>query len=346
MSYRTHLSLLAKSKHILIVDDDPTILEVLKDILAQSFASVTLAQNGLEALETYKKGKFDLILTDIRMPKMDGIELAHQIRDINSEQAIIVVSAHNDSEYLMDLISLGVNDFVLKPFDMDQFYKKVIKVLEYIMHKKELERLRFKQFAKALRYGGTTEDNKDDTKACPKTRSQLIMEEVINHDIQNAQKEISANEYLNKIQDDKELWKLLQSQMEEIILLGDDFEEYINSMLLTGIDSNTIEQVSSILKRYHHIFVNFDDFKTIAFIFDELSNILMQIDADSLSEEKTKALEILEYIWEDIRNFVNGVFITKDVKNIFFFEHSLNATMDQLKLGLGLIEHKSSVELF
>jgi YesN/AraC family two-component response regulator len=348
MSLRTHLKVLAKTKKVLVVDDDPQILEVLKDILEQTFAQVTTATNGQEALDIYQRAKFDLVISDIRMPKIDGIELSHRLRDINSEQAIIVASAHNDSEYLMDLISLGVNDFVLKPFDMEQFYKKLIKVLEYVLHKKELERLRFKQFAKALRYGGTENAPKNEAeKVCSKSRSQRIMEEVINHDIENVQKEMSASEYMDNIQkNDKELWELLQNEMEEIILLGDDFEEYINTMLLAGIDENTIEQVASILKKYSHIFIHFDSFKTISVCFEDLSTILMQIDTNSLTEEKTKALEILEYIWEDIRDFVNGVFIKKDVKDIFFFQHSITATTEQLKLGLGLIEHKESLELF
>jgi YesN/AraC family two-component response regulator len=348
MSLRTHLRVLAKTKKVLIVDDDPQILDVLKDLLSQLFDKVTTAINGEDAIKSYQNGKFDLVITDIRMPKMDGIELSHRIRELNSEQAIIVASAHNDSEYLMDLISLGVNDFVLKPFDMEQFYKKLVKVLEYILHKKEIERLRFKQFARALRYGGTDTEKKEEPKdSCAKTRNQMIIEEVINHDIENIKKEMSASEYMENIKNnDKELWELLQNEMEEIILLGDDFEEYINTMLLTGIDENMIEQVAVILKKYSHIFMNFDNFKDISLAFEDLSNILMQIDTNSIGEEKTKALEILEYIWEDIRDFVNGVFIKKDVTDIFFFQHSLIATTEQLKLGLGLIEHKESLELF
>lgn len=347
MSIRTHLKLLAKNKKVLVVDDDLQIVDIMKDILAQSFRTVTVANNGKEALEAYAKDKFDLVITDIRMPKMDGIQLCYELKKLNEDQPIIVVSAHNDSEYLMDLISIGVNDFVIKPIDMNLFFKKVIKVLEFLLHKKEIERLKFKQFAKALKSGGEGRNVAvEESLQKQKSRHQMMMEEIINHDIEDTKQIMSATECLDRIKKDKELWELLQSQMEEIILLGDDFEEYVNSMLLTGIDENTIEQVSSILKKYHSIFSVFDDFQNTANVFEEIANILMQIDVHSLDAEKAKALEILEYVWEDIRNFVNGVFIKKDVNNVFFFEQSLKATAQQLKLGLGLINNEDNMEFF
>jgi YesN/AraC family two-component response regulator len=352
MSVLTHLQLLAKNKKVLIVDDDEQIVDIMADILKKSFGTVVTAYNGKEALEKYTTDKFDLVITDIRMPKMDGIELSIEIRRLHHEQAIIVASAHSDSEYLMDLISLGINDFILKPIDMTLFYKKIIKVLEYELHKKELERLRFKQFASLIRNGSTNSSvvSTEEKLKVSKSRHQQVLEEIINYDVSSTQEEIkekvSAQEFMDKLQEDKEIWEILQSQMEEIILLGDDFEEYVNSMLLTGIDANTIEQVAVILQKYYHIFIIFDDFKSTANVFEEIANILMQIDASSLDDEKAKALEILEYIWEDIKNFVNGVFIKKDVTDVFFFEQSIKATAQQLKLGLGLVENNENMEFF
>ena len=124
-------NLLAKSKYvdILYVEDDVAIRDDTTDILNDIFKKVDTAVDGVDALEKYneyheKHGKYyDIIISDIEMPNKNGISLCKDIFEINSTQIIIIISAHNDSSYLIDLINHGVNHFIQKPIELENALK-------------------------------------------------------------------------------------------------------------------------------------------------------------------------------------------------------------------------------
>lgn len=131
---------LLKDSTIMFVDDDDSIREGMKAILKSFFKDVILASNGEEALQIYKdtKTKIDIIISDISMPKMNGINLVHEIKKINEDQAIIVISAHNESEYFIKLIEYGVDGFILKPINPAEVLSKIGKTIESSYYKKRL----------------------------------------------------------------------------------------------------------------------------------------------------------------------------------------------------------------
>ena len=106
---------------VLYVEDDGVIREATASFLGRFFPDVVLAEDGEEGINLYKSRAFDVVITDINMPHMNGIEMIQDIKEINYEQPIIVTSAYNDSENLMKLIELDVDRFVLKPF-ISSFY--------------------------------------------------------------------------------------------------------------------------------------------------------------------------------------------------------------------------------
>lgn len=110
-----------KMLNLLYVEDDLSSREQLSMILNIFFAKVTVAEDGLSGWELYQKESFDLVITDINMPKMNGIELLKKIRLSNPFQKVIIVSAHDSGEYLLSAIRLGVNNFIIKPVEMEQF---------------------------------------------------------------------------------------------------------------------------------------------------------------------------------------------------------------------------------
>ncbi|WP_421897075.1 response regulator [Marinoscillum sp.] len=103
-------------KKILLVDDHDMIREGIKSyFLADNNYEVTgEASNGKEALELYEKNEYDLILSDINMPEMDGMELIKNIKLTNPEQRILVLTMLNDIVHIKKLIATGINGFVLK----------------------------------------------------------------------------------------------------------------------------------------------------------------------------------------------------------------------------------------
>ena len=105
--------------NILFVEDHEELRVQTSHILKKFFNNVDVAANGEEALHIYKDNtnNYDIIISDIQMPKMNGVDLVENIYKINPKQIIIIVSAHDDTKYLIPLINLKVEQFIQKPID-------------------------------------------------------------------------------------------------------------------------------------------------------------------------------------------------------------------------------------
>ncbi|MDO8454960.1 MAG: response regulator, partial [Sulfurimonas sp.] len=97
------------------------------------------ANHGQEALDKYEIKQYDLIITDLTMPFMDGIALAEQIKFRNESQQIIVLSAHSENDKLIKLINIGVDGFLLKPVDVKLVIKQLSKTCQALYDHKMLE---------------------------------------------------------------------------------------------------------------------------------------------------------------------------------------------------------------
>ena len=125
MDYKTLFSQ-TKDLSVLLVEDYEPLRDDMAEMLDDLFKSVTVASNGSEALSLYQEyystynKSFDLVITDIQMPVMNGVELSEALRNIRLDQQIIVLSAHTDSDYLLRLINLGIAQFITKPIDHEE----------------------------------------------------------------------------------------------------------------------------------------------------------------------------------------------------------------------------------
>ncbi len=106
--------------NVLYVEDDETLRKETETFLKMLFKSVDTAEDGSVGLEKFNNKCYDLIISDVNMPKMNGIEMSKKIREINLEQKIVIISAHDESHILIDLIQVGANGFILKPMHMDE----------------------------------------------------------------------------------------------------------------------------------------------------------------------------------------------------------------------------------
>ena len=127
-----------KALSILLVDDYKCLRDDLQSIFEDIFKEVVVAKDGHSALSIYQnyfdenKKYIDIILTDIEMPKMDGIELSKKILQINKTQEIIVVSAYTDTTHLINLINIGVSQFITKPIDTDTLLNSILNIASAI----------------------------------------------------------------------------------------------------------------------------------------------------------------------------------------------------------------------
>ena len=118
---------------LLFAEDHQELRESTAEILKNFFKTVDAVDDGDAALELYKENTYDIILTDIRMPNMDGIELTQKIYEINPLQSIIVLSAHDESKYLIPLINMGVSQFIKKPIDYQELMESLLKVSKKLL---------------------------------------------------------------------------------------------------------------------------------------------------------------------------------------------------------------------
>ena len=119
------IRVLGSSLNILYVEDDTEIREQVEGLLKRIFSNVDAANNGEDAFVMYKEKKYDIVLTDLAMPKLDGVELTKMIMKDNPSQEVMIISAHRDVEQLVQLIDLGVSGFILKPINIQKFIQKI-----------------------------------------------------------------------------------------------------------------------------------------------------------------------------------------------------------------------------
>lgn len=115
--------------HILLAEDDVNLSTVLADYLRSRDFQVTTAADGQEAWETLSKKHFDVLLTNISMPKMNGWQLIKAVRDSNQQLPIIIISAKTDREDIIRGYQLGCDDYLTKPFSMDILICKIEAIL-------------------------------------------------------------------------------------------------------------------------------------------------------------------------------------------------------------------------
>ena len=118
------------AKGILLVDDAAFMRMMLKDILVKNgYEVLGEAENGLKAVEKYKELKPDLVIMDITMPEMDGIDAVKEIKKINSNATVIMCSAMGQQAMVIEAIQSGAKDFIVKPFQADRILEAVKKVI-------------------------------------------------------------------------------------------------------------------------------------------------------------------------------------------------------------------------
>jgi DNA-binding NtrC family response regulator len=131
------------AEKILIVDDEPDMLKLLSMILREKTPyEISTTNNPLEAIELAKKGDFDLVISDLKMPGIDGIELIDAIKRLNEDTPIIIITAYGTVESATEAIQKGGFDFITKPFRKEQILFTIDKALKWLNVQRENKMLK------------------------------------------------------------------------------------------------------------------------------------------------------------------------------------------------------------
>ncbi len=162
---------------ILIIEDDKAIVDILKMILEHDGFRIEMAFNGPTGIEKYKEVTPDIVLLDIRMPKMDGIEVLQEIRKFDRSAIIIMISGHGNIETAVHTTKLGAYDFISKPFDVERLKLTIQNGLNYKKLLAENESMKRKFDSDTEFLGSSDEMNrlKDQVQKIASTSSRVLI---------------------------------------------------------------------------------------------------------------------------------------------------------------------------
>ncbi len=138
----------SKDLNVLYAEDDSQLLQETSEALEDFFATAQTAENGLVALQKYKEyyeensEYYDILITDINMPLMNGVDLIKEVHKINIDQSVIVISAYNDSSRLIELINIGITHFIMKPLSPTQLMSVLYQSSKLVSNQKQLIKYR------------------------------------------------------------------------------------------------------------------------------------------------------------------------------------------------------------
>lgn len=127
-----------KNLKVLIVEDEQKLANLIRSSIKELFFKVVIAKDGLEALKKFNSFKPDIIISDILMPNLNGLEMSKEIRKQNNTP-IIILSAHSQKEMLFQAIDIGINKYFIKPFDIESFIDYLKELSNKINSEKEFK---------------------------------------------------------------------------------------------------------------------------------------------------------------------------------------------------------------
>jgi len=315
---------LSSPLNILYAEDENMLRESMVTTLEKLFQNTYVAKNGQEAIEIFKKQDIDIVLTDINMPIMDGIELISQINKLQDNPIIIVLSAHNESRLLQTLINLEINNFLNKPVEKDRLIKILYKVSSIVNNKKLL-----RSYSKEL------EDENDSM-----ARKNKILEQKLNQIASQTNKiqKISTPIKESNLDNDSYFITLLQDDKDELKELSQDLTTYITMLFQNDfIHKNYVQKLSNVYNKYASVLSSYSDFLSISDYLHKFSNMIPILE-DKFMQDVNQTGIYLESLQLTLETFRLNT-ITKEAKDPRFYNASLT---NDIQLIIDFLEGSES----
>lgn len=338
---------LLKQISILYVEDDDVMRTELSSLLTNFFTQVFCASNGQEGLEVFKKNqkKIDLIISDINMPIMSGIEMIKQIREFNKEVGVIFSTAYSDKEFLIDSIKLKVLNYAVKPIDIRALLDSIKEFTEILSAKKiiKAKNKELSLYKKAIDansiviktdiHMNITYVNSHFCKISGFTKDELIGKEFLSLRYHDVNIKVYNNMFAKVL--DNKMWKgkLKQITKENGVLILDAYmipshDEDGNIIGTIVIQRDITEDIKkqreiqvALMKEKSDIFIKTKDtFAKNNLQINELENQLIELqkELNSVEADKEKYLYLLDKYKDDIKILRSKVdrYEKEDVSNI------------------------------
>lgn len=299
------LYLYSKDLDILFVEDDEELRSQMEGMFRELFKSVDTAENGKVGLAKYQdrleadSKPYDLVITDINMPEMNGIEMIHAIYEVDLMQPVIVVSAHNESDYLIELLYVGINSFLIKPVKHQELITTLFKATKAIVnerlvekHYKEIEELNARLSLQSEELKKSNEQMYEKNIALEK--SMRIIEGMSHKDKIHRQIDIptKASKDKNTKEENPDLSidepQAYLNEVEEII--GTIAQQYPYKK----IEDDSLQELSSAVKSYSESLPKEKNYNKLSAALEELGNTLASRPKCNSMEELARMISMLE----------------------------------------------------
>jgi len=303
----------AQHINVLYVEDDLNLREEMRAWFKLFFKEIDTAEDGLEGLKKYNEKAFDIVITDINMPNMNGIEMVTQIKEINPEQKVIAISAHNESEILIQMIQAGVTSFILKPI----LQNNVIDILYSVC------RDAYAQILNLELVDELNEKNEELDEKNKELQKQLKILQVQNNtiDIKHTQLESLLQEKFEKTKEKIILPNYFEKDEDEgeenVVFLhydADDMLEYFHeiperlSFAIIYASPKEIKNMSNIFSKISSILLRYSPFiDSLASVFNELSIALKEHSPeflDILRQDSEGVLRLFDAVSFDMERYI------------------------------------------
>ncbi len=312
---------------VLYVEDDVDVNEQTCLFLEDFFAHVDVAFDGDEGLKSYREFEkknacyHDLVITDIKMPKCDGITMSKEIFTINPDQKIIVISAYNDAKHLHELINTGISYFINKPIDPIFFANTLFKVAQTINDRKIVEQYyeqidtlngkllktvdalneKNKKLAQSLRVFETKARNIG--KCAPKKKAEKPKEAHRTSD------------------EEKELGVMVSNDLPELEELYEEMDALVVQAMLSS-NYSQVSELAQLIDKYGSILSGYYSFYTISSSFKDLGQTMATVPLPEDEEQVKNIFLMLESFVFTLKRWMEEWSEKKDV-NVNFFDDSL-----------------------
>lgn len=221
-----------KDMRVLYVEDDDIIKEEMTKFLERLFTVIDTASDGIEGLELYKKKDYDLIISDISMPHMNGIEMSKTILKKDPKQSIIICSAYTEVEYLLESVNSGIKNYILKPININQFTKVIYNIAIKQFEEKKLK----------LNNESIKEKNIELEKSL-ESQKEIINTQNYTNSLTGLDNIYAYNKNIKYTNDN-------QDKFNTLILLDIDNLEYINNLYGRDTGNQVIIDFSKLIKKF------------------------------------------------------------------------------------------------
>ena len=300
---------LSSSFNILYAEDEEILRESMVTTLEKLFQKTFVAKNGQEAIEIFKKENIDIVLTDINMPIMDGMELITQINTLEDNPMIIVLSAHNESKLLQRLINLDINNFLNKPAEKESLIKILYKTCSILNNKKLL-----KSYSKKL---------EEENEAI--ARKNKILEQKLRQlasQTNKAQAISKVTKKTNSMQNEGYYQTLLQDDKDELKELSEDLDTYIMMMFQSeNLNKNYLTKLSKVYTKYASVLNSYTEFYELSNFLSNFATIIVTLENKFLKDVRQTGI-YFESLQLTLENFRKKVW-QNEAKNPRFYNASL-----------------------